>query len=203
MRIKLKPSAPVHPILAKFRALPVDEKKPPFIRNLAGNYSADLLLLCEQLTENEYRDGAPLSDPQEHRVWCSIVEGAGYDLSKDFLVVPFTRNGTKASKASTAGTREFVIDLFKTGQFRACVCMGMGPFAYTFAGGRKTHARSIIGNPMFLPELGSRPVFVLPGSEFLCPAEGAWREINFAKEKLAHISAIAVKLRELLKTRIK
>jgi hypothetical protein len=194
-------SKTVHPYLRDFRKLPVDFSQ-PHIRNLAGNYDAKLLFLCEELTLSEYESGVPLSDANEHRVYCSLLSSAGFDLHEDFLVVPFMRFGKKPRKDSTMGIKDYVCSLFATGQFRACICMGISPFAFTFAGGRKTHARSIIGNLMFMPELGSRPVYVLPGSAFLCPNESVWREVSYAKEVAQNIVARAEKLKELLNTRI-
>lgn len=201
MALKLAPK-PVHPFLAEYRKLPVDFSQ-PHIRNLGGNYDAEILFLCEELTQTEYDNGVPMSDPQEHRVYSHLLGEAGFDLNEDFLVVPFMRYGKKPKKDNTSGTKDLVRTLFATGKFRVCVCMGISPFGFTFAGGRKTHARSIIGNVMFLPELNTRPVYVLPGSQFLCPNESVWREVNYAKEVAKNIHACAVKLRELLKTRIK
>lgn len=198
----VKAVKPVHPILAAFRELSVDPMQSN-IRNLAGNYDSDILFLCEPLTETEYSNKCPMSDPEAHRVYLNVLQQAGFDVLRDTLVLPFQRFGTKPKKENTDGISTLVTRIFKGGEFKVCVCMGMLPFAYTFAGGRKTHARSMIGNLMFLPQLSGKPVFVLPSSDGLIPKDGSWREANYAKECAARLHSSALKFKELLKSRIK
>jgi len=101
------------------------------------------------------------------RVYANILAEAGFDMERDFLVMPYSRFGSKPNKASTKDTFPLLHEWLPQLNVKCIAVLGMTAFGHTFAGGRKTHAKSIIGKPMYLPEMHSLPVFVLPDSTLM------------------------------------
>ena len=189
----------VHPFVEAYRRLWSPEGE-PCITNIAGSIHAPILLLAEHPTEAEYDANTPIASPGG-QVYSAIFNEAGFDLGRDFLILSFSRFGKKANKASTKDTFPFLLEHI-TGTSVRCVAMiGMEAFSHVFAGGRKTHARSIIGQPMYLPQLHSLPVFVLPDTTFIHSVdEKNWRLVNLCKDKQMRIFEHVKNLKKFVDT---
>lgn len=196
------PQKPSHPFLAAFRALPVPDDLPA-IRALRGNMNAPLLLLAEHPTEEDYFAEAPfVSDAA--KCFCYLLHQADLDTDEHFLVMPFSRFGPKPNKASTEATLPFLRRYLDETNVKCVVTVGMEPFGFTFAGGRKTHSRSIIGNPMYLPYIGTRPVFVMPDTSLLLETSSAdFRTARKANDKAQEVLNLAARLRTFAVEKLK
>ncbi len=187
------PPKPTNPILAAWRKLPVPEDEPA-ITNLAGNFHAPMLLLADHPTDQELANNAPFTSDVAEQYMRGMSLCDQIDFRTDFLIVPFSRFGPKANKASTEHTFQFIKDILPLTKVKCVVVIGMNAFGFTFAGGRKTHARSIIGNPMYLPQIYTVPVFVMPDMQYILPHKDDWKAIRFAKEKLHSIGNLTLNL---------
>lgn len=185
----------IHPFVAAYRRLsfPTDQE---VLTTMRGSLKAELLLLCEHPTQEEYDNNVPFSGLTAH-VYNSIFQECDLALDYHFLVMPFSRFGPKPNKASTKDTLPFLVEHLDQTNVKCVVVIGMTVFGFTFAGGRKTHARSIIGNPMFLPQIGTRPVFVLPDSTLLEDVSSTnFKAMKRAEEKVRVIYNLTLNLRK-------
>jgi uracil-DNA glycosylase len=173
-----------HPFLMAYRSLPYPSET-AVLTTMRGSLKAKMLLLAEHPTAEEYEANVPFSGAHA-RTYCAILAEAGFDSDRDFLVMPFSRFGPKPNKASTQDTLPFLQKHLDSTGIKCVVVIGMNAFGFTFAGGRKTHARSIIGNPMFMPHLGTRAVYVLPDTTLL---EDLGNEEEFKLKKRAEDKA--------------
>lgn len=192
---------PVPPFVAAYRLLsgPPDA---PMLTTMRGNLKAEMLLLCEHPTEEEYKANVPFSG-QRARVYEAIMQEAGVSIDKHFLVLPYSRFGPKPNKASTHDTLPFLVKHLDSTKIKLIVVIGMHAFGFTFAGGRKTHARSIIGNPMFLPQIGTRAVFVMPDTSMLENlSSDDFREMKRAEEKARQIHNLTLNLCAFAKNKL-
>lgn len=186
----------VHPFLQEFKRLP-RPKTGECLTNLRGSFSAQVLLLCEHPTELELANNAPFTDTAAV-MYCSIINSAGFSHEDNFLIVPYSRFGKKPSKASTVDTLPF-LQRHMPEHIRCVVCVGMSAFGFVFAGGRKTHAQTILGNPMYIPRLRTLPVYVLPDSSLLLDATSEdYRMRNKAVEKGQFIYDLTLNLKKFL-----
>lgn len=192
---------PVHPFVAAYRRLP-GPPDVPMITTLRGNLDAPMLLLCEHPTPEEFEANVPFSGPLA-RTYAAILEEAGINVDRHFLVMPFSRFGPKANKASTHDTLPFLQANLKHTKVKCVVVIGMTAFGFTFAGGRKTHARSIIGNPMFLPQIDTRAVYVLPNSALLADLGSEdFRAMKKAEEMVQTIVNLTLNLKVFVTDRL-
>ena len=191
---------PPHPFIAKYQALPVPANVKA-ITNVWGSLSAKALILAEHPTVDEIDNNLAFTSVAARVYHRAMLADTGFtDLSEDFIVIPFSRfnvgRGSKPSKASTEHTFEFLKDAVPSlTNLRCTVRIGMTSFGFTFAGGRRTHARSIIGNPMFLPQLYTLPVVVLPDTSLVVPDDpDNWRAARLAKDKMVQIQNLTINL---------
>lgn len=190
----------VHPFLAEFKKLP-PPRTGPHITNLRGNIRAPLLLLCEHPTLLELEENVPFAD-MPSRIMSSLLNQAGFECEEHFLIMPHSRFGPKPSKASTCDTLP-MLQRHLPDYVKGVVCLGMPAFGFTFAGGRKTHAQTIIGNPMYIPRLRTLPVFVLPGSELLLETSSDdYRLRNKAMEKAEQFLNLSLNLFKFCQTKL-
>lgn len=142
----------------------------------------------------------PFSDSAARSYW-AILDQAGFEAD-DFLIVPYSRFGAKPNKASTVDMLPFLQEHLPP-TVRCVVCMGMPAFGFTFAGGRKTHAQTILGNPMYLPKLRTLPVYVLPGTELLLEVSSADYRLRIkALERAEALYNLTLNLRKFCQTKL-
>lgn len=199
MHIYLTPAAPKpkHPFVQAFEALSVPANVSAVTR-LRGTVEAKLLLLAEHPTEDDYAANAPFINDGA-KVFTYLMQQAGLEVDDNFIVMPYSRFGPKANKASTVHTLPFLKEHLDSTNVKCVVCVGMGAFGYTFAGGRKTHSRSIIGNPMYLPSIGVRPVYVLPDTSLLLDTDSRdFRLARRAGEKAQQVLNLTLNLKAFL-----
>lgn len=193
MKIIPKKAPAVHPILQLYRNLPWPEKLPT-LTNLAGSYNAKMLLLCDHPTPDEFTANVPFCGDAAQNYMNAVASTERIDPRSDFLIVPHSRFGKKANKASTLHTFDFVKELLLISKIQCVVCTGITSFGFTFAGGRRTHARSVIGNPMFLPQIYTVPVFVMHDTQFILPDPQSFRDVRFARDRLQAIANLTINL---------
>ena len=170
-----------------FRSLPVPApkkgKEVTVMRNVVGSTQCRILVIGPHPTHNEMSNGVPFSDNQSDYFYSSMRDSLGFP-DDDFLLMPCSYFGAKASAASTKEVLPFLVRVVPTlPRLKHIVCAGMEPFSYVFAAGRKTHARTVIGNVMEMPFLHHKPVFVLPDPSRMFPTDpDSWKDMNFAND---------------------
>lgn len=204
MKIPAKKTTPPSGFAAAFRELPVPPPKKgkdpvPSMRNLIGSMQCRILVIGPHPTANEMANGVPFSDNESDFFYTSMKDALGMK-DDDFLLMPCSYFGAKASAASTKEILPFlnrnVPHLLK---LKLIVCAGMEPFSYVFAAGRKTHARTVIGNVMYMPFLRNLPVFVLPDAHRMFPNDpDNWKDMNFANDNREAFVKLLEKLSKLL-----
>lgn len=188
-------------LLSAYVDLPPPPKDLPVITRLRGSPDAEVLLLAEHPTEEEYANNVPWCD-QAAITYCQIMEQQDINTDK-FLVMPFSRFGAKPNKASTEWCLPLLKEHLPHSPVKCVVVIGMHAFGFTFAGGRKTHAKTIIGNPMYLPYIGTLPVFVMPDSSLLLEQNSDdFRMAQAARKKAEIVFGVAGKLRNFLTNRL-
>lgn len=201
MKIIPNPQPILRPgFLEEFQQLP-RPKTGGCITNLRGTLTAPLLLLCEHPTPLELEANAPFCDLSA-KMYCSMLDQLGFDHEKNFLIVPHSRFGIKPNKASTTDMLPF-LQAHLPQRIKCIVCVGIASFGFTFSGGRKTHAQTIIGNPMYLPKLRTLPVYVLPDSALLALATANdWREKQRGMEHAEKLQNLMLNLKSFVEEKL-
>lgn len=193
MKIQIrKATPPTKPTVGSLFAALTQPKEGPCITRLRGNARAELMLLMDHPEEDDFTNNVPGTGPLGS-MYLQILAEAGFDIEKDLLLIPHSRFGAKPNKDSTRETLAFVQLVQEELPKKIVVCMGMTPFSHVFAGGRKTHWSSIIGNPMWIPSVKAY-VYVLPGTEFLACDPDDFKTVKMRDKQVQSIFAHATKL---------
>lgn len=194
MKLKLKRPVAVgqRPTVGSLFAAMTQPKEGPCITRLRGNVKSDIVLLMDHPEEDDFNNNVPGTGPLS-AMFLQILLEAGFDIESQMLLVPHSRFGEKPNKDSTRETLAFLQLVQEEYPKKIIACMGMTPFSHVFAGGRKTHWSSIIGNPMWLPNVKAY-VCVLPGTEFLACDPNDYKASRIRDKQVQSIYAHATKL---------
>lgn len=81
--------------------------------------------------------------------------------TNECCVIPSSRYGLKANKASTDQLRDFLNRVLALNQIRLVIFVGASSFKYMFGRG-KNPSSSIFGNIIHMPESPNAPLYVFP-----------------------------------------
>lgn len=169
-------------------------KETPTVSQMRGNSKAEIVLLSEHPEAEDYTNNAPMTGPAGS-MYSQILTECEWDMDESFLILPFSRFGPKPSTASARETFPFLQIVQEQAPKKLIAVLGMTAFSHVFAGGRKTHSSTIIGNPMWIPSIKAY-VYVLPDSSLFTEEPANFKEQKNKEQKLQSCFTHAEALRK-------
>ena len=151
-----------HPVLQIWRKMPPLKIKEgvPVMKCMRGDPFSDVCIIAPAPQPEDYEQGTPLSNPSALFFHGLLKEETGLSTQR-CCVLPCSRYGFKANKASTIDICEALQKMVKLNQFKLYITVGDDAYKFFFGRGKKP-APSIFGNIMYVAEVGHKPVFSFP-----------------------------------------